>query len=100
MRVGFLPLNRDKEVRHLFRQIPAIDRAAVDDHKTIAESQLSSPPSSLIFVKAKEVEVGAAGNDFVNHFTILQHRPLSHDRPDSLGERHYSIRRRQRASLR
>src|SRR5436190_21051856 len=100
MRLAPLCLRRDEKVAHLLSQVPAIDRAAVDDHKTIAESQLSSPPCSLIFVKAKEFEINAAGNDFVNHCAVLQRRPLFHDRPDSLGERHYSIRRRQRASLR
>src|SRR2546423_10650081 len=99
MRVRSLPAERQKKIRHLLSQIPAVNRPAVDHHKAIVDIEFAPSLRARFVTEAEQFQISATWYDFVDYVPAAQAVPLINDRPNALSQSHHAISIGQRPSF-
>src|SRR5205085_943064 len=99
MGIMALLLKIRKEVGHFFGQVPAVERAAVDERKPIAELEFGAASRSLFFAEFEERKVHATRDHLVMHRSPAQSFPFTDDGPDFFRQRYDGVSRSKDAAL-
>src|SRR6266550_2623542 len=97
MRIGFSLAERQKKISHILSEVPAINRSAVDDNKTIFEIKLAPSLRARFVREPEQFQISAAWHHFVSYLATVQTFPLINDRPDTFSQGHHSIGATQRS---
>src|SRR3989442_14581050 len=99
MRIRFSLAERQKEIRHILSQVPAINRSAVDHNKTIFEIEFAPSLRARFVREPEQFQISAAWHHFVSYLATAQAFPLINDRPDTFSQGHHPIGVAQRVPL-
>src|SRR5882724_3857531 len=88
-----------EKIGHLVSQVPATDRATINDDESSCKPEPGSHGFALGNVKLEPIEISATWHNFVRHTSIPQTVPLADYRPYTVGQGDDAIRSREGISF-